>query len=81
MTYQYKNEELYGRALFSFQKEDQTIIVAFEPNEGDSYMIIIWSEDGENIENPHDPIFHQTLNEIVYIFDNGRNLDYDVAAI
>jgi len=81
MEYEYKNEQLYGRAVFSFIKGTQEIIVAFEPNEGDSYMVIIWSEDGNNIEDPHDPIFHTTLNKIFYDFDNGRDLEYDIAAI
>lgn len=81
MSYEYTDEELHGRALYSFEKESQPIVIAFEPGEGDSYMVIVWSDDGDNILNPHDPIFHKTLNEIVYRFDDGRELDYDIAVI
>lgn len=79
MAFDYNEKELYGRALFSFNKEGQTITVAFEFSEEKTYMMIIFCEDG-GIVNPHDPEFIDTLTQIMLKFDNGNNFDYEIFA-
>jgi len=78
--YQYELETLYGRAFFTFTKEDRQINVAFEPTGETTYLMIIFAEDGQDISNPHDIQFRETLNNILTNFDNDRDLEYDVAA-
>lgn len=78
--YKYKKEALYDRALFNFNKDDQEINVAFEPDKDDAYIMIIFAEDGESMNNPHDQELANTLDDILEAFDNKRGLNYTVAA-
>lgn len=81
MSYQYSQEELYNRALFTIQNNDQEVYVAFEPSEGDSYMMIIYCENGDDITGYHEKPFWDTLFNVLSDFDNGRHLDYEIIAV
>lgn len=81
MPYNYNSEELYGRALFTFQHGTQKINVAFEYLEDHTYMAIIFPEnDGYTIINPHDEELWDTLESIFRDFDNGSDYNYEIAA-
>ncbi|GEC77583.1 hypothetical protein [Flavobacterium aquatile] len=80
MPYDYTQEELYGRALFNFTHGNQIINVAFEPIGEREYMFIIFPEDSATTINPHDAEFIDTLNEILFTFDNGNKFTYEIAA-
>lgn len=79
--YEIKEETLYNRAFFSFAKGDQQINVAFEPLEGDEYLMIIFAEDGLKINEPHDPVLSDTLDHVLNSFDQGQELEYFIAAL
>ncbi|MFD0991032.1 hypothetical protein ACFQ1R_13065 [Mariniflexile jejuense] len=81
MSYQYTQEELYNRALFTIKNQMQDVYVAFEPNEGDSYLMIIYSSDGSNIVGYHEKPFWDTLFQVLSDFDNNRKLDYEIIAV
>lgn len=81
MSYQYDEEELYGRALFFIKTDTQTINIAFEPDQGESYVMIIFTEDGTEIKNPHDNKLWDVLYEILQKFNNKRNLNYTIVAV
>lgn len=81
MSYQVQQIELYGRALFNFTKDNQLINVAFEPIEENTYLLIIFSEDGQQIANPHEEGFLSTLNNILFDFDAGNKYKYVLAAL
>jgi len=80
MAYQYEEEELYGRALFSINNGNQTVEVAFEPIEGNAYMMIIYASDGSDIVGYHEHEFWDTLFQVLSDHDRDRNLDYDIIA-
>lgn len=83
MIYRYTREEFYNRTLFSFLKDDQPIVVAFEqdPNNENKFLVIIFSECGGNINNPHEIRFASTLDHITVVFAEGRDLLLEGAAI
>ncbi|MFC6859189.1 hypothetical protein [Zunongwangia atlantica] len=78
--YKYESETLYDRAFFNFTKDARQINVAFEPLGTSTYLMIIFAEDGQDLSNPHDPKFRETLNDILTNFDGGKNYTYEVAA-
>lgn len=78
MAYKYTQEELYGRALFSIQNKEQKVCVAFEPIDGDKYMMIIYSEDGNQINGHHEHEFWDTLFDVLETFSNGKLLEFEV---
>lgn len=80
MAYQYEEEELYGRALFSIQNGEQTVEVAFEPIEGKAYLMIIYSSNGDDIVGYHEEEFWDTLYHVLSDHDAGRALDYEIVA-
>lgn len=81
MAYQFKQEVLYERALFSFINDSQDINVAFEPIKPEKYLMIIFADDGNTIQNHHSDEFIDTLNDILTKFDDNQNFDYDVVAV
>lgn len=78
MAYQYTQEELYGRALFSIQNNHQSVSVAFEPIDGDVYMMIIYADDGGPIDGHHEHELWDTLFDIMNQFSNGKLLEFEV---
>jgi hypothetical protein len=80
MTYDYNKEEFFGRTLFSFNKGAQDIVVAFNKETDSKYHVIVFCESGNPIENPHDIVFANTLDEITVEFCNGHDLTLEVAA-
>ncbi|WP_431129618.1 hypothetical protein [Flagellimonas flava] len=83
MAYDYIREEFYDRTLFSFDKDDQPIIVTFDadPEVEDKYLVIVFAELGGSINNPHDPEFAETLDNITAEFADGRDLFLEAAAV
>jgi hypothetical protein len=81
MAYQYTQEELYNRALFTIKNNSQDVYVAFEPNDGDSYLMIIYSSDGTDIVGYHEELFWDTLYDVLSSFDMDRKLDYEIIAV
>jgi len=79
MSYNYTNEELYGRALFSFHTNGQLVNVAFEPMESDSYLLIFFAEDGTQINGKNSDETLDTIYDILKEFDNNRKLKYTIA--
>jgi len=80
MSYKFKQEELYGRALFSIQNKTQELLVAFEPSEGDSFIMIIYSGDGNPIQDHHNTNLWDTLFNVMLDFDDGNYFDYEIIA-
>lgn len=81
MAYTYTQEELYNRALFTINNKGQNVHVAFEPNDGDSYLMIIFCDNGENITGYHEKPFWDTLFDVLSDFDSNRKLDYEIIAV
>tara|TARA_R110002033_G_scaffold110866_1_gene156575 strand:- start:260 stop:505 length:246 start_codon:yes stop_codon:yes gene_type:complete len=81
MSYIYTKEELYKRALFSIDNKGQAVNVAFEPSNGDSFMMIIFAENDKDITGYHEEEFWDTLFEVLIEFDDKRMLDYEIVAV
>ena len=81
MAYTYTQEELYNRALFTLDNNGQSIHIAFEPSEGDSYIMIVFCDNGKNITGYHEHGLWDALFNILSDFDNNRRLDYEIIAI
>lgn len=82
MAYKINERELYNRAFFNFDCDGILINAVFENYDEPTYdyMFIVFTEDGqpyleEGLENKN---FQDTLNEILYRFDDKRELNYKV---
>jgi len=81
MAYHFEKMTLYKRELFNFKNGDQDINVAFEPIRTGKYLMIIFADNGNKIENYHDDTFKETLNNILVEFDDDNGYEYQVAAV
>lgn len=83
MAYKYSKGEFYGWTLFSFTKDSQPIEVVFIKDESDEsiFNVVVWSDNGANISNPHDSEFHDTLNEILSEFNDVNSFIFQVAVV
>ncbi|WP_264520801.1 hypothetical protein [Flavobacterium sp. N1994] len=80
MAYEITPQELYGWAMYYFNTPTQKINVAFMHLEDNNYMSIVFSEDGNPINNPHDDNFIETIDGIINQFDDNRGLTYQMYA-
>ena len=80
MSYNFTEEELYNRALFTIDNKGQDVYIAFEPKSGDSYLMIIFTDKGHGINDYHNEEFWDTLFDVLKSFDKERYLDYTIAA-
>lgn len=80
MGYDVTPMELYGWAMFFFNTPTQRINIAFMHLEDNKYMVIVFSEDGKPLQNPHEEDFMKTVNTVIDEFDNNRELIYEMFA-
>lgn len=80
MPYDIAEKELYNRAFFNFHFEGNLINAVFEiyDEPGHDYMFIVFTEDGSSLDNLGCTTFTEPLSEILYRFDNGKQLNYKV---
>ncbi|MEM6815305.1 MAG: hypothetical protein AAF600_13120 [Bacteroidota bacterium] len=82
MIYEYTREEVYGWPLFYFMHGPQEINVVFVPlNKEDSYLVSVFAENAEKINDYHNQDFSETLDAITVEFPNGRDLFIEGAII
>lgn len=75
MALEYKQQELYGRALFHFERKGQIVNVAFEHFDGNEFMCIIFCDSGQIID-PHDEEFQETISDIVRDYQNDDDIEF-----
>ena len=81
MKYTFTKEELYERAFFVLDNQNQGLNLCFEPYEDDSFMLIIFTEDGSPINGHHNDELWDAIYKIIVEFDESRNLDYQIVAL
>ena len=81
MSYTFTEEVLYSIKFYIVNNNGQQVNVAYYPTQGHNYMMIIFAEDGNRINTPHDPRFLTLLNEIHIEFHSvAKADDYEVIA-